>query len=151
MFIFDRSFAPVAAGLGTAFLFVCLDRLSQPPGESPKAISQPLQTPGLADHAIPGVSELVALGDSSSSCASPAASARPLARSNRIALEQLPRWRLERSAEPLGHTILRQEPVFDSKQCGSRARGYPDFSVEVLNVVAGGLLGDTQRLGNLTR
>jgi hypothetical protein len=30
MFIFNRPFQPVAAGLGVALLFVCLDRACQP-------------------------------------------------------------------------------------------------------------------------
>jgi hypothetical protein len=97
MFIFDRSFMPIAAGLGTAFLFVFLDRLSQPPGESPEAILQPLQTAQLVDRVSPRLSSLAVRGDSTPSCASAAASTGPLARSSRIALEQLSHRRLDRS------------------------------------------------------
>ena len=77
MFIFDRSFMPVAAGLGIALLFVSLDNLSQLPMRSPETTAQSLQSRQPVGHATPRVSPPAVRKDSAPRCAGPAASPSP--------------------------------------------------------------------------
>ena len=80
MFIFDRPFMPVAAGLGVALLFVCLDSLSQLPVAPPETTAQSLQSPQPLERATPRVSPPALRKDSAPRCADPAG---PLERQRR--------------------------------------------------------------------
>src|ERR1700732_519671 len=89
MFIFERSFAAVAAGLGVALLIVCLDRRWQPldpPADAGLAANAP---PPLVPWTPPGVSS-APVRDLSLSCRLPPALASWLpSLISRIVLDQV--------------------------------------------------------------
>ena len=78
MFIFDRPFMPVAAGLAMAFLFVCWDFLVQLPMESPVPTAASLQSPQPVERVTPRVPSPAVRKASAPRCAGPAATASPL-------------------------------------------------------------------------
>jgi hypothetical protein len=89
MFIFERSFAAVAAGLAVALLIVCLDRLCQPlavPADAGLVANAP---PPLVPWTPPGVSS-APVRDLSLSCRLPPALASWLpSLKSRIVLDQV--------------------------------------------------------------
>jgi len=73
MFIFNRPFGAVAAGLGVALFIVCLDRVRQPPEIPPHAVRMVNSTQSLVPRPALAVSS-APVRDRSLSCRLPPAS-----------------------------------------------------------------------------
>jgi hypothetical protein len=73
MFIFNRPFAAVAAGLGIALFLVCLDHVSDASGSGPEPQGVVNMTRALVPQPAPGVSS-APVRDLSLSCRLPPAS-----------------------------------------------------------------------------